>query len=897
MATITAATGSVLPDNRNFDVDIDVVLTSSSSTYEWTTFDGSRITLVGAFTYPGADPTGSVAQILIDTENDGDTDLTIAFSSLQPILADLISGNDDLFWTAAFSQDNTFNIGGDAVDFSFGPYTPFEGHVGSNDTGTLTGSGDYHLDGEFVRDGFVGGNDVVTIDALDPNLSITVNGEGLVTFSIGEITGGNDEITDISAAGAGNVTIRGDFSSSQMHTIYGGDDILTGTNREVTLTGDVRWLYGNATILNAGDDILNGSSEDDALYGDFEYSNSSGVIVNGGNDILNGHGGDDVLYGDHGYSSSGANGAVYSAGNDTLDGGVGEDTLYGQYGNDVLNGGANNDTLYGGVGDDTIDGDGGRDTADFSQSLFGVTVTLAEGAVDGSAVGNGTDIIRDIENVVGTSVNDVFTGNSGNNVFTGGEGNDTLDGGVGNDTASYETAGSGVTVDLSIQGSQQSTGGAGDDTLINIERLIGSQYDDILFGNGSDNAIDGGDGDDIILVSSSTTSFPVPGTNQFDGGAGNDIIGFSLTGVGQGNLGSNHEMSGGSGVDTFVFETYSSDYDVDLEGESFYTVSGTYIADLFEFENISAGGGEDVLRGDNAVNDIDGNEGDDTIEGRGGSDVLDGGGNSAVGDTLSYSTSSSGVSVNMTTGAASGGDATGDVFTGFENLEGSSNADTLEGDAGANAIDGGDGTDTVTFTSTTGRVIVDLQINALNFGFAVGDTYTDVEVFEGSNWNDQLRGDTADNIFYGGNFTDRLYGRGGDDTLLGEAGADAIYGNAGVDTMTGGDDTLRDRFIYFNTVESGVGTGNRDIITDFTSGEDRIEISRFDANSVGGGGNDVFDFIQDTAFSNTAGELRFEQDAAMGTTVIQADLDGDGTADFEIELTGLVDLESTDFLL
>jgi len=176
----------------------------------------------------------------------------------------------------------------------------------------------------------------------------------------------------------------------------------------------------------------------------------------------------------------------------------------------------------------------------------------------------------------------------------------------------------------------------------------------------------------------------------------------------------------------------------------------------------------------------------------------------------------------------------------------------------------------------------------------VGDVVDGFEEYHASDFTDQLRGDAGDNVFFGGGVTDRLYGRAGDDSLNGEAGADAIYGNLGADEMTGGDDTARDRFIYFQMSESGVGAGNRDVITDFGSGEDRVEISRFDADTTQGF-KQRFDFVGDTAFSNTAGELRYEQTG--GSTIVQADVNGDGIADFEIELLGLMDLIADDFLI
>ncbi len=229
--------------------------------------------------------------------------------------------------------------------------------------------------------------------------------------------------------------------------------------------------------------------------------------------------------------------------------------------------------------------------------------------------------------------------------------------------------------------------------------------------------------------------------------------------------------------------------------------------------------------------------------------------------------------------------------------------DTFVFSQGADLYDGNDGSDTVDYTDATGRVLSDLQINQSGTGFASkfaagagqGDTYEEIENVTGGSFADNLRGDGNDNVLEGGGVSDRLYGRGGNDTLNGGAGVDALYGNLGVDEMTGGPGaSTTDRFIYFNMIETGVGAGNRDIITDFQTGIDRIEIRRFDADTTQGG-RQGFNFIADAAFSNTAGELRFEQTG--GNTIVQGDVNGDGLADFEIELTGTMTLVEGDFLI
>ncbi|EPX85686.1 Alkaline phosphatase [Salipiger mucosus DSM 16094] len=222
--------------------------------------------------------------------------------------------------------------------------------------------------------------------------------------------------------------------------------------------------------------------------------------------------------------------------------------------------------------------------------------------------------------------------------------------------------------------------------------------------------------------------------------------------------------------------------------------------------------------------------------------------------------------------------------------------------AGGQRFDGREGVDTLLHLRAEGRVLVDLQadVSGADFarffaaGAAAGDTYAGIENLVGGAFADNLRGDAGVNVLQGGGVSDRLYGRAGDDRLLGGTGADALYGNLGADVMTGGDDVgRRDRFIYFQAEESRPGAGNRDVITDFVAGEDRIEISRLDADTTRGF-KQAFDWVGDAAL-DAAGQLGYRHEA--GNTIVQADFDGDGAADFEIELSGVMDLSADDFLI
>jgi Ca2+-binding RTX toxin-like protein len=98
----------------------------------------------------------------------------------------------------------------------------------------------------------------------------------------------------------------------------------------------------------------------------------------------------------------------------------------------------------------------------------------------------------------------VADGGEGNDVVVGTLASDTLTGGNGNDTASFVNAFSGgsttgVTVNLNLQGAAQNTVAAGNDTLTGFENLIGSALNDTLTGDGNDNVIEGGLGNDTMV--------------------------------------------------------------------------------------------------------------------------------------------------------------------------------------------------------------------------------------------------------------------------------------------------------------------------------------------------------------------------------------------------------------
>jgi len=145
----------------------------------------------------------------------------------------------------------------------------------------------------------------------------------------------------------------------------------------------------------------------------------------------------------------------------------------------------------------------------------------------------------------------------------------------------------------------------------------------------------------------------------------------------------------------------------------------------------------------------------------------------------------------------------------------------------------------------------------------------------------------------------RIFSGAGADTIIGSQLADEVWGGAGADRIEGrgGGDVLRggagsDLFIYRALSDSTAAA--RDRIMDFAAG-DLIDLSALDANSIAGG-MQQFQLISSGAAFTAAGQLRITQTGAIA--LVEGDSNGDGIADFAIEvtLTGGHTLTRTDFL-
>ena len=656
-------------------------------------------------------------------------------------------------------------------------------------------------------------------------------------------TPGNDTILGLGA----NDTLIGGLGGDILDG-GGGSDMASYQNAVAGLTIDLG-VPTNNTGEAAGDtyisiEDLRGSAWDDQLFGDDNLVGIASYLEGGeGADYLDGRLGPDFAS----YRSA-AVGLTASLANSAINTGEAAGDIYVSIEN--LEGGAHDDTLigdnfnnflHGGGGADTLEGGAGSDTADYFFSSVGITVSLANPMLNtGDAAG---DVYTSIENIRGGNWNDTLIGNGFNNTLIGAGGADTLNGGNGSDTAYYQNAIVPTIADLMNPG--LNTGDAAGDTYISIENLRAAGQNDQLFGDNSNNFLEGGGGADVLdgrlgsdsasyanATSGVTASLLNPAINTGDaagdtyisienlsGSAFNDIlIGDAGNNFLRGNLGAD-VLDGGDGSDTADYFSATSAVTVDLLNPANNTgeaAGDTYIS----IQSIRGSAFNDFLYGDNSAefpffaNFLEGGAGADYLDGRG------------SGDYASYQSASAGVVANLANPLLNTGDAAGDTYVNIESLSGSGFADTLTGDSGnnfirggggADIIDGGDGFDFVEYQGSPVGITASLANPGINTGEAAGDTFTSIE---------GLRG---------GQFADTLIGDGNDNRLIGGDGGDMLDGGLGIDTAD-----------YQPGATGGVtaNLGNSALNTGFAAGDTYTSIenlrgSNFDDNLSGNSGDNV----------------------------------------------------------
>ena len=406
-----------------------------------------------------------------------------------------------------------------------------------------------------------GGNDTASFSGLSAPVDAdlaggTATGQGSDTLAGFENLIGSDQADTLTGDGADNV-IDGRAGGDTLDGA-GGNDTASFSGLSAPVDADLAGgtATGQGSDSLAGFENLIGSDQADTLAGD-----GADNVIDGraGSDGMTGAGGTDTA------SFAGLSTAVtadLAAGTAT---GQGTDTL--ATFENLTGSPAGGDRLVGDGSSNVLDGTGGAgDTADFSAVSQAVTATLA--TVPGTATGQGTDTLKNIQSLIGSDQNDSLTGDANANLIEGRQGSDTMAGGAGTDVASFAGVNAPVTANLAAGAAS----GQGTDTITGFEGLIGSPADgDLLVGDANPNGIDGGGGAGdtagFFGVNQGVIVNLSPGGSGTSTGQGNDFLQgiANVTGSNQGDiiagntdpnvlagLGGGDQLTGRAGVDTFI---------------------------------------------------------------------------------------------------------------------------------------------------------------------------------------------------------------------------------------------------------------------------------------------------------------------------------------------------------
>ncbi|VVQ29030.1 hypothetical protein PS943_01107 [Pseudomonas fluorescens] len=544
-----------------------------------------------------------------------------------------------------------------------------------------------------------------------------------------------------------------------------------------------------------------------------------------------------------------------------------------------LTGLAGNDTYIVGEDDTVVEGlNGGVDLVKSDQ-----TYTLGANVENLTLTGTGNI------NATGNALNNTLIGNAGNNQLYGGLGVDILKGGTGDDLylvdlnatnqledTLTENASEGVdTVRLQggavLASSSLLSLGANLENLdasltgTKLLNLTGNALNNELIGNGANNTLDGGAGNDTL-----------------NGGAGNDTL--------NGGIGSDI-LIGGLGDDIYTVDnlgdsvTENAAEGTDLVRVAIATAGGTYnlsanveYATLVNTVAFDLTGNDlnNTLTGNAANNRIDGGAGADLMIGGAGNDtyivdnigdgIVDSAGVDTVLSSISYDLNENGVE-NLTLTGTADIDADGNKLANI--LTGNSGNNKLDGLEGVDTLVGGAGNDQYNVDLTSTNALQDKLVEVASEG---NDT---VVVFGG------VAGLNVATITLGANLENLDLSNTEANVklnLLGNALDNVLTGNTSQNVFTGG--LGSDTFTFTNLGQLGLTSANWDVVTDFTSGTDHIDLT----------GLGTFQLLDSNTAFTDAGQLKLTDGVLYGTTNIGAD------ADFAIKLTGVATLTQSDFV-
>ena len=473
-----------------------------------------------------------------------------------------------------------------------------------------------------------------------------------------------------------------------------------------------------------------------------------------------------------------------------------KDYIYGIEVDDQIYGMEGDDWLYLSSGNDFLDGGDGYDRLDARLWGEGIRVDLIEGEI--YSVSSGLDEIQNIERVIGTDFDDILIGGERqdqiidightatiDSSFTGDGGDDYIEGRGDHDNVWYGRAASGVQVNLSTG---IVTGGEGNDTLVGIEWVTGSNYADVLVGSDADNRFypdalgDQGAGDNYL----------VGGTDAVDGMGGIDILHLWVSSTDKWST----DLSG-------VIVDMTSGIAVDAAGN---------IDNFINIENVYCTAYDDQISDDSGSNKIETYNGNDVISLSDGDDWwADDNGSTEDGQDIVNLTST----VRWSAGAYAKNVDQGSSI-------GTQNLLSLAGKVRySNVLDGGSDEDAVNLTTESDAFFLDdahsgfhqwldliqdtngqanharlIDLEVINAGG--GDDILDMtsESYSLSSLGMTLNGDDGDDVIWAADGDDILSGGAGDDVLNGSAGDDVLTGGDGADVfeflMTSGSDRITD---------------------------------------------------------------------------------------------------------
>lgn len=629
-----------------------------------------------------------------------------------------------------------------------------------------------------------------------------------------------------------------------------------------------------------------------------QSSTTHAVEVNGlgGADTILGSQYNDTLIGGPADSTDKADTIYGGDGNDSILGGYSNDKLYGDTGNDTIDGGIGSDTITGGIGDDVYYANSANDVI-IEQENEGIDIVYSSATI---TLGDNIEnlVLQGASSLGGTgnSLNNSLTGNTASNVLNGMAGDDSMIGGLGNDSYYVDAVG-----DVVVENAGEGT----DKVFSTIAYTLGADVENLtLIGNAAINGT-GTNGNNTILGNIAANAlYGLAGNDAINGGGGEDTL------------------VGGLGNDTYTIDNLGLTV-VELEGEGtdrvISSIDYTLAANI---ENLTLTGLTDIngtgnelnnsLLGNDANNILTGLDGNDALNGDLGADTLIGGtgndtytvestgdvviefaneGTDRVNSSISYVLGENIENLTLTGTATTNGEGnslnnsiTGNsvdnILTGYEGN------DSLNGGAGDDTMMGGIGNDIYT-VDTLGDVVTenadegtDRVTSAIDY--TLGDHLENLTLSGsvatqgiGNGLNNTITGNSANNF---------LYGLAGNDTVSGSTGNDHIYGGTGIDRLTGG---AGSDIFHFASADSGIGLYQRDVVTDFAVGSDKIQLDDF---AFG------FNWLATGNFTASgAGEGRYYDYGS--SRILSFDRNGDGVADFEIQLSSKPAITADDFLV